>query len=99
MDDKLEAALEAFCFIARTQMFLDGNKHVAQLMCNKIMMQYDIGIFSVPYNEIHTFKELLVPFYESDDSTKLKAFFREKCLLLNPEYQQKCEKDYDFDER
>ena len=35
-----------FCFIARTQMFLDGNKRVAQLMCNKIMMEDDIGIFS-----------------------------------------------------
>ena len=25
MDDKLEAALEMFCFIARTQMFLDDH--------------------------------------------------------------------------
>lgn len=36
MKNRLEAALEMFCFIARTQMFLDGNKRVAQLMCNKI---------------------------------------------------------------
>ena len=41
MSDKLEAALEMFCFVARTQMFLDGNKRVAQLMCNKIMMEND----------------------------------------------------------
>ena len=46
MKNRLEAALEMFCFIARTQMFLDGNKRVAQLMCNKIMMEDDIGIFS-----------------------------------------------------
>ena len=89
MDDKLEAALEMFCFIARTQMFLDGNKRVAQLMCNKMMMEYDIGIFSVPYDEIDTFKELLVDFYETNNSNKIKGFFREKCLLLNPEYVQK----------
>ena len=85
MRDKLESALEMFCFIARTQMFLDGNKRVAQLMCNKILMQYDIGIFSVPYNEIDTFKVLLVSFYESNDSTELKIFIKEKCLLLNTE--------------
>ena len=39
MDNRLEAALEMFCFIARSQIFLDGNKRVAQLMCNKIMME------------------------------------------------------------
>ncbi len=91
MDNRLEAALEMFCFITRTQMFLDGNKRVAQLMCNKIMMQYDIGIFSIPYDEIDTFKELLVDFYETNDSDKIKDFFRKKCLLLNPEYVKKKE--------
>jgi len=88
MDNRLEAALEMFCFIARTQMFLDGNKRVAQLiqlMCNKIMMEDDIGIFSVPYDDIDTFKALLVDFYETNSSDKIKNFFRKKCLLLNPE--------------
>ena len=89
MSDRLEAALEMFCFVTRTQMFLDGNKRVAQLMCNKMMMEADIGIFSVPYDQIDTFKELLVNYYETNDSNKIKNFFREKCLLLNPEYVQK----------
>lgn len=89
MGDKLEAALEAFCFIVRAQMFLDGNKRVAQLMCNKIMMENDIGIFSVPYDDIDCFKELLIKFYETNNSSKIKAFFKEKCLLLNPEYVHK----------
>ena len=92
MSNRLEAALEMFCFVARTQMFLDGNKRVAQLMCNKIMMQADVGIFSVPYDQIDRFKELLVNYYETNDSNK--TFFREKCLLLNPEYVQK-QKLYD----
>lgn len=89
MSDRLEAALEMFCFVTRTQMFLDGNKRVAQLMCNKMMMEADIGIFSVPYDQIDTFKEFLVDYYETNDSNKIKNFFREKCLLLNPEYVQK----------
>lgn len=88
MDDRLEAALEMFCYVARTQMFLDGDKRVAQLMCNKIMMEDDIGIFSIPYNEIDRFKELLVDFYETSNSDKLKDFFMKKCLLLNPGYVQ-----------
>lgn len=89
MEDKLEAALEMFCFVARSQMFLDGNKRAAQLMCNKIMMQNDLGILSVPYDQIDTFKRLLVDFYESNDAASIKTFFREKCLLLNPAQKEK----------
>ena len=55
-------------------------------MCNKIMMEEDIGIFSIPYDRIDTFKELLVEFYETGNSDKIKAFFRAECLLLNPEH-------------
>jgi prophage maintenance system killer protein len=30
-------ALKYFCYIARTQMFIDGNKRVAQLMVTKVV--------------------------------------------------------------
>ncbi len=89
--DKLEAALDLFCFIARTQMFLDGNKRVAQLAANKILMRYDVGILSIPYDAIGTFKEELVRFYETGDSSKLKTFFKAQCLLLNPDVHRKKE--------
>jgi Fic family protein len=89
LENRLEAALEMFCFIARSQMFLDGNKRVAQLMCNKIMIENDMGIFSVPYDRIDMFKELLVHFYETNRSEEIKGFFKEECLLLNPAYKQK----------
>lgn len=56
------------------------------------MMENDLGILSIPYNEIDNFKELLIDFYESNDNTTLKAFFREKCLLLNPaKVKEDCE--------
>ena len=83
MPDRLEAALEMFCYIARCQMFLDGNKRVAQLMCNKVLMENDIGVLSIPYDKIDAFKELLVAYYETNDSAELKQFFREYCLLFS----------------
>ena len=86
--DKLECALDMFCYVARTQMFLDGNKRVAQLIANKILMQNDIGILSIPYDRIDRFKELFVSFYETDYSKELKDFFKRECLLLNPDYEE-----------
>ena len=40
-------ALKYFCYIARTQMFIDGNKRVAQLMANKVLIEHNIGIFQI----------------------------------------------------
>ena len=89
--DKLESALDMFCYVARTQMFTDGNKRVSQLICNKILMDHDIGILSIPYEKIDDFKQKLVSFYESGDPSKLKTFFRETSLLLNPTYVENIE--------
>lgn len=87
IDDKLDLALEMFCYVARTQMFLDGNKRVAQLICNKILMENDIGILSIPYDKISDFKELLIDFFETDNNEKIKSFFKEQCILFNPEHK------------
>lgn len=85
MENKLESALEMACYLSRGQLFIDGNKRLANLMCNKIMMENDLGIFSVPYKRIDYYKELLVDFYETGNSSNLKDFFRQECLLRNPE--------------
>lgn len=86
--DKLEVALDMFCYVARKQMFIDGNKRVSQLICNKILMENDIGIMSVPYERLDVFKEKLIKFYETNDSTDLKNFFKEECLTLVREYDK-----------
>ena len=57
-------ALKYFCYIARTQMFIDGNKRVAQLMANKILIENNIGIFQIPIEKLEEFKEMLIKFYE-----------------------------------
>lgn len=89
MEDKLEAAIEISCYLSRSQLFIDGNKRLANLMCNKIMMENDLGIFSVPYNRIPHYMKLLVEFYETGVSDSLKDFFRKECLLrnMNPQPQ------------
>lgn len=92
IDNALDRALETFCYIARKQMFIDGNKRVAQIICNKILMENDLGIFSVPKNEIDKFTDFLIKFYETNDNTDIKEFFLDKCLLLTEKGENtKCE--------
>ncbi len=40
----LERCISIFCWIQRSQMFLDGNKRVANLVANKEMIKYGQGI-------------------------------------------------------
>lgn len=73
-------ALKYFCYIARTQMFIDGNKRVAQLMANKVLIENDIGIFQIPIEKLEEFKEMLIEFYETGNDVKIIGFMKEYCI-------------------
>lgn len=73
-------ALKYFCYVTRAQMFIDGNKRVAQLIANKVLIQNDIGIFQIPIEKLEEFKELLIEFYESGNDEKIIEFMRKFCV-------------------
>lgn len=73
-------ALRYFCYIARTQMFIDGNKRVAQLMANKVQIGNDIGIFQIPIEKLERFRGLLIDFYETGCDTGIINFMKEFCI-------------------
>lgn len=73
-------ALKYFCYIARTQMFIDGNKRVAQLMANKVLIEHNIGIFQAPIEKLEEFKGLLIDFYETGNDIMIIAFMKEYCI-------------------
>ena len=73
-------ALKYFCYIARTQMFIDGNKRVAQLMANKVLIENDIGIFQIPIEKLEKFKGMLIEFYETGNDVKMIGFMKEYCI-------------------
>ena len=50
--NELERCIELFCWIQRSQMFLDGNKRVANLVANKEMIKNGQGIIAVPVEKL-----------------------------------------------
>lgn len=82
--DRLEnielKALKYFCFAARTQMFADGNKQVAQLIANKVLIENNIGIFQIPIEKLERFKTLLIVFYETNADETIISFMKEFCI-------------------
>ncbi len=78
--DAVTKALKYFCYITRGQFFPDGNKRVAQLIANKILIENNVGIFQVPIDKIEKFKTLLIDFYETGSDEKIIPFMTENCV-------------------
>ena len=71
---KTEIAIEIMLWIMRRQMFIDGNKRVAMLFANKIMIDNGCGIISISQENQPTFYEKLIKFYGIGDNKDLKQW-------------------------
>ncbi|MCK9479663.1 MAG: Fic family protein [Firmicutes bacterium] len=68
-----ERAIDLMLYLMRSQLFLDGNKRTAMLAANQIMIANGCGIISIPVEKQKTFTEMLVTFYETNDSSLIKT--------------------------
>ena len=71
---KTEMAIEIMLWIMRRQMFIDGNKRVAMLFANKIMIDNGCGIITIAQENQQAFYEKLIKFYETGDNKDLKQW-------------------------
>lgn len=75
-----EIAIEVMLYIMRRQMFIDGNKRVAMLFANKIMIDNGNGIISIAQDKQAEFYEKLIKYYESGNMDNLKIWIYENCI-------------------
>lgn len=78
--NKLDMAITLFCYIQRSQMFIDGNKRVANLVANKEMIRNGLGIISVPVEKIGEYVTLLINYYETNNISTIKKWIYDNCL-------------------
>lgn len=75
-----EKAITLMLFLMRSQIFYDGNKRVAQLAANQVMIQQGKGIISIPVEHQKEFFVLLVKYYETNQMEELKRFVYETSI-------------------
>ena len=80
IENPLDRCLSLFCWIQRSQMFLDRNKRVANLVANKEMIRNGQGIISVPVEKIAEYLGYLINYYETNDMTTLKNWLYENAV-------------------
>ncbi len=76
----LDYSLEVFLWIQKSQMFIDGNKRTANLITNHEFIKNGLGIISIPPEITGIYKQMLVDFYETDDSKDIKEFLCKNCI-------------------
>lgn len=80
ISNDLDRCISLFCWIQRGQMFLDGNKRVANLVANKEMIRCGQGIIAIPIEKIGEYFVLLINYYETNDMTNIKEWIRNYCV-------------------
>ena len=78
-----ERAITLMFHLMRRQMFNDGNKRVAMLAANQIMVSNGAGVISVPPAKLPGFIGCLTDYYRSNDMADAKAFVFEHCISGN----------------
>ena len=61
-------------------MFIDGNKRVAMLFANKIMIDNGCGIISISQELQSLFYEKLIKYYETGEMDELKKWIYDNCI-------------------
>lgn len=76
----IRLALAMVLYLMRAQLFYDGNKRIAMLIGNKIMIENGQGVISVRQKDIKEFYSLLVSYYETGNGAELEGFLYDNCV-------------------
>lgn len=76
-----DKALTAFAWGARSQLFWDGNKRTNLVLANRILIEAGAGMLTINDRNMEQFNELLVAYYNTGDSEKLKQFLYETAIV------------------
>lgn len=75
-----DKALEAFVWGTRGQFFWDGNKRTSLMLANKILVSSGSGIMTITDKYMEQFNTILLNYYNTGKSEKLKQFLYENAI-------------------
>ncbi len=80
IENATDKALTMMLYLMRTQIFSDGNKRVASLIANQILIQNGAGILSIPVECLQEFRNKLIKYYETNNMEEIKQFLYDNCI-------------------
>ena len=83
--DKSIAAIEVFLTMARTQFFYHCNKRLGRYMMNGLLLSNGYPAIDLPYTKQHEFDQLMLDFYDNNESTQMVDFMMDIALNISPD--------------
>lgn len=80
--DAIDIAIELLLYVAKTQIYNDGNKRTAVIYANHYLIAHGQGLLAIPTEKVSQFKHELVKYYEGTDTETIKFFLRNCHLKL-----------------
>ncbi len=77
--DDIDKTIELLLYIMKRQIFIDGNKRTSIIFANHYLISKGKGIISINSSLVEKFKELLIDYYETDNSETIAKFIRDNC--------------------
>jgi Fic family protein len=84
-ENATDRAISLMLYLVRRQLFNDGNKRVAMLCANQIMVANGVGVISVPPSKLSGFIGCLVDYFKTGNMSTAKQFVYENCIKGNDE--------------
>ena len=78
-DEAISVAIKLCLYCMKTQIFLDGNKQASVIFANHYLIAHGGGFLVIPEKEVPQFKQLLVKYYEGEDTSVIATFMKEHC--------------------
>ncbi|MPY19884.1 Fic family protein [Paenibacillus glucanolyticus] len=75
-----ERAITVFLWVARRQMFWDGNKRTSLLLANKLLVENGHGMLTITERNMERFNELLSAYYSTNDMNDIKVFLYDRAI-------------------
>lgn len=80
--DEIDIAIELYLYVAKAQIYNDGNKRTALIYANHYLIAHGKGLLVIPDKKVPKFKQKLIKYYEDIDIKAVKSFLRECNLKL-----------------
>lgn len=78
----IDTAIELCLYVAKAQIYNDGNKRTAVIYANHYLIAHGKGLLAIPAEKVPEFKHTLVKYYEGTDIEKIKTFLKECHIKL-----------------
>ena len=74
--DCINIAIELCLYVAKMQIYNDGNKRTAVIYANHYLIAHGKGLLAIPADKVSEFKHNLIKYYEATDTESVKRFLK-----------------------